>query len=93
MRFGMSYTASYTQDMALTLSVRLDNDARQALRLLESTGLSRSDAVRTALVAAAARLRDRAALQAEVAALEADQADRAETAALVELMDLLAGDE
>ncbi|MFM7068335.1 MAG: hypothetical protein ACKOYM_02640 [Actinomycetes bacterium] len=79
--------------MALTLSVRLDDEAQQALRLLESNGLSRSDAVRSALVSAAARLRDRSALQAEVAALEADEVERAETAALVELMDLLAGDD
>lgn len=79
--------------MALTLSVRLDAEAQQALRLLESTGLSRSDAVRAALLASAARLRDRSALQDEVAALEADESDRAEAAALLELMDLLAGDE
>ena len=79
--------------MAITLSVRLDAEAQQALRLLESTGLSRSDAVRRALLDAASRLRDRAALTAEVAALEADEADRAETLALAELMDLLGGEE
>jgi hypothetical protein len=79
--------------MAITLSVRLDAEAQHALRLLESTGLSRSDAVRRALLDAAARLRDRAALTAEVAALEADEADRAETLALAELMDLLGGEE
>lgn len=89
----LSYESSYTPQMALTLSVRLDAEAQRALRLLESTGLSRSDAVRAALLASAARLRDRSALQDEVAALEADESDRAEAAALLELMDLLAGDE
>ena len=89
----MSYESSYTSRMAITLSVRLDAEAQQALRLLESTGLSRSDAVRRALLDAASRLRDRAALTAEVAALEADEADRAETLALAELMDLLGGEE
>ena len=93
MGVDLSYESSYTRRMAPTLSVRLDEEAQQALRLIESTGLSRSDAVRKALLDAAARLRDRSALQAEVAALEADESDRAEAAALLDLMDLLAGDD
>jgi hypothetical protein len=69
--------------------VRLDDEALRALSLLESTGLSRSAAIRAALVAAAARLRDRQSLAAEVAALEADEEDRAEMAAVSELMEQL----
>ena len=63
--------------MAEAISVRLDDDAVRALNELEATGLNRSDAVRTALVAAARRLRDRQRLADEVAALEADPDDRA----------------
>lgn len=63
--------------MTEAISVRLDDDAVRALNELEATGLNRSDAVRTALVAAARRLRDRQRLAEEVAALEADADDRA----------------
>lgn len=62
--------------MTEAISVRLDDDAVRALHELEATGLNRSDAVRTALVAAARRLRDRQRLAEEVAALEADAGDR-----------------
>ena len=75
--------------VATAISVRLDDEALRALSLLESTGLSRSAAIRAALVAAAARLRDRPSLAAEVAALEADREDRAEMAAVSELMEQL----
>lgn len=69
------------------MSVRLDDEAERALRLLEASGLSRSEAVRTALIAAADRLRRRADLAAEVAALEADEADRGEMLAVAALME------
>jgi hypothetical protein len=71
------------------MSVRLDDEALRALSVLESTGLSRSAAIRTALVAVAARLGDRPSLAAEVAALEADEEDRAEMTAVSELMEQL----
>lgn len=73
--------------VARAMSVRLDDEAERALRLLEASGLSRSDAVRTALVAAAERLRRRSDLAAEVAALEADEADRDEMLAVAALME------
>lgn len=73
--------------MAHAISVRLDDEALQALDALEATGLSRSKAIRSALVAAAARLRDKQALATEVATLEADEQDRAEMAAVAELME------
>jgi Arc/MetJ-type ribon-helix-helix transcriptional regulator len=75
--------------MAHAVSVRLDDDAMRALARLESTGKSRSEAIRTALVEAASRLNDREALAAEVASLEADENDRAEMLALAELMERL----
>jgi hypothetical protein len=64
--------------MSAAISVRLDAEAMQALTQLEATGISRSEAVRRAILDSASRLRRRAALAAEVAALEADDADRRE---------------
>ena len=75
--------------MAQAISVRLDNEALGALSQLESTGLTRSEAIRAALVDAAARLRDKDALSEEVAALEADESDRAEMLAVADLMEQL----
>lgn len=75
--------------MAQAVSVRLDDEAMRALAQLEATGMSRSEAIRTSLVDAASRLRDRESLAAEVAALEADESDRAEMLAVAELMESL----
>lgn len=75
--------------MPQAISVRLDEEALRALAQLETTGLSRSAAIRFALVAAAARLRDRRALATEVAALEDDEADRVEMREVAELMERL----
>ena len=75
--------------MAQAISMRLDDDALRALGTLESTGLSRSEAIRSALVQAADRLKDRQALAKEVAALEADELDRAEMLAVANLMEQL----
>lgn len=75
--------------MAKAISVRLDDDAASALRVLEATGQSQSEAIRAALIAAAARTRRSAELAAEVAALEADDEDRAEMAAVATLMEAL----
>ena len=71
------------------ISVRLDDEAEQALRTLEAAGLSRSEAIRDALVRSADRLRRSSELAAEVAALDADEADRDEMAAVAELMESL----
>jgi Arc/MetJ-type ribon-helix-helix transcriptional regulator len=77
--------------MGDTISVRLDEQARRALAELEATGISRSEAVRRGLVAAAQRLRDRQRLIDEVAELASDEADRAEAAKVAaEMEDLRA---
>jgi alpha-D-ribose 1-methylphosphonate 5-triphosphate synthase subunit PhnG len=75
--------------MAQAISVRLDEDALRALGLLEASGMTRSEAIRAALVDAATRLSDKRALAAEVAALEADEEDRAEMLAVADLMESL----
>ena len=75
--------------MAQAISVRLDDEALRALSELEATGMTRSEAIRAALVEAASRLHDKQALAAEVAALDADDDDRAEMLAVAELMESL----
>ena len=75
--------------MARSISVRLDDAALQALRRLEAMGLSRSQAIRKALVDEAERLRRREALAAEVRALEADGVDREEMLEVAALMESL----
>ena len=75
--------------MAQAISVRLDDQALRALGQLEATGMTRSEAIRAALVEAASRLHDKAALAAEVAALEADDDDRAEMLEVAGLMESL----
>lgn len=75
--------------MAEAISVRLDDDALQALRRLEAMGFSRSAAIRKALVDSAARLRDREVLRAEVWSLEADEDDRREMLAVADAMERL----
>ena len=75
--------------MSDLISVRLDEDARRALAELESTGISRSEAVRHGLIVAAQRLRDRQRLIDEAAALAEDEQDRAEAAAVAAMMEEL----
>ena len=73
--------------MSSPISVRLDPDALRALAQIESTGLSRSEAIRKAILESAARLRRRDALTAEVAALEADEDDRREMLEVADFME------
>ena len=75
--------------MAKAISVRLDDQAERALHALEATGLTRSDAIRSSLLASAARLRHSQDLAAEAADLEADETDRAEMLEVASLMESL----
>ncbi len=75
--------------MAQAVSVRLDEEALRALGQLEATGMSRSEAIRKALVDAASRLQDKNALANEVATLESDDEDRREMLAVADLMESL----
>ena len=73
--------------VARAISVRLDDEALRALGRLEATGLSRSEAIRKAIIDTSDRLRRRDSIAAEHRAAEADEADQAEKreiAALVE---------
>lgn len=82
-------TICHTDGMAKAISVRLDEDAERALRTLVASGLTRSEAIRTSLLASAGRLHGKQALAAEAAALEADEDDRAEMSVVAELMEAL----
>jgi Arc/MetJ-type ribon-helix-helix transcriptional regulator len=75
--------------MSSAISVRLDAEALRALAQLEATGLSRSEAIRRAILDSAARLQRRAALAAEVAALEADEDDQREMLEVAALMEIM----
>lgn len=75
--------------MATAISVRLDEASEQALRVLEAAGMSRSGAIRAALIEMARQTRRRAALAAEVRALEEDEADRAEMLEVAGFMESL----
>ena len=88
-RSAASMTICHTDPMPRPISVRLDAEAERALQWLEASGMSRSEAVRVSLLAAADRLRGGQALTAEAAALEADQADRAEMQSVANLMESL----
>jgi Arc/MetJ-type ribon-helix-helix transcriptional regulator len=73
--------------MSSAISVRLDPEAMRALAQLEATGISRSEAIRRAILDSAGRMRRRAALAVEVAALEADEDDRREMLEVASFME------
>jgi antitoxin component of RelBE/YafQ-DinJ toxin-antitoxin module len=73
--------------MSLAISVRLDDEAERALKILESQGLSTSEAIRSSLIASARQIRQRAELAKEVAALEADETDRVEMLSVASFME------
>ncbi len=73
--------------MAKAISVRLDDDSERALRVLEASGLTRSEAIRSSLLASAERLHRRRVLAAEAALLEADPEDRSEMLSVASLME------
>jgi len=75
--------------MTSAISVRLDAEALRALAQLEATGLSRSEAIRRAILDSAARLQRRAALAPEVAALEIDEEDRLEILEVASVMEIM----
>jgi hypothetical protein len=71
------------------ISFRADTAAAEALAYLEKQGLSRSEAIRRALIELADRQR-RELIRREVAEIAADPEDRAEKLRITELMDSLA---
>jgi hypothetical protein len=76
--------------MPRSLHVRLDDTSAAALEVVRASGLSDSEAVRTALREAAARRRARSAVREEVLRLAADESDREEMRLIREQMAELA---
>lgn len=72
--------------MTTTISVRLDEEAMRALRALEATGRSRSEAIRGALLDSAGRGE---ALRSQAQRVAADPGYRREVAEVQALMDEL----
>lgn len=77
--------------MAEAISVRLDPESMRALRKLQASGLSQSEAIRRAIIESDRALSNPQRLASEIAALEADEEDRAEMLRVAELMELLRG--
>ncbi len=75
--------------MTKAISVRLDEDVQRALATLEAAGISRSDAIRKAILDAASVAKRHAALRREVAALERDEMDREEMRSVATMMEAL----
>jgi predicted transcriptional regulator len=73
--------------MSSAISVRLDPAVLRALAQLEATGVTRSEAIRRAILDSAARLQQRSALAAEAAELESDEDDRREMLEVASLME------
>ena len=72
------HLSRYARSMARSLHVRLDDTSAAALEIIRASGLTDSEAVRTALREVAARRRIRSAVRDEVRRLAADEHDRAE---------------
>jgi hypothetical protein len=68
----------YTSTVPRSLHVRLDDASAAALEIIRASGLTDSEAVRTALREAAARRRVRSAVREEARRLAADELDREE---------------
>lgn len=76
--------------MSRSLHVRLDDASAAALDVVRASGLTDSEAVRTALREAAARRRVRSAIHEEVLELANDESDRKEMRLIREHMAQLA---
>ena len=68
------------------ISVRLDEEAQRALDKLIGSGMSRSQAIRYALIQTADRERPRMSLSAEAMMLAANEEDRRVKVELLEFM-------
>jgi hypothetical protein len=73
-----------------SIHVRLDDQSAAALQFLTDEGITDSDAVRLALLEAAARRSTRSAVRADVVRIASDPVDRAEMEAIRERMAALA---
>jgi hypothetical protein len=75
-----------------TVRARLDDASEAALDTLVREGRNESEAVRTALIEAASRRRQRSAIAAEVRRLADDPVDTAERKAVMDDMEAISAD-
>src|SRR5207245_8605669 len=87
-RASPSYNCDTISRVEKAISIRLDEEAQEALRALTGSGRSQSEAVREAIVELARRGR-RGDLVAEAKRLSVDRDDRAEKARVTRLMESL----
>lgn len=73
----------------LAVSIRLDAESQRALYFLESSGLTRSEAIRKSLCVAADQLRRREMIRREAEMVAADQQDRREMLEIAAFMESL----
>ena len=74
------------------MRARLDDASEDALETLVREGRNESEAVRTALIEAASRRRQRSAVAAEVRRLADDPVDTAERQAVMDDMEAISAD-
>ncbi len=84
----VSYNCDTIWAVERAISIRLDEEAQEALRSLTGSGRSQSEAVREAIVELARRGR-RGDLAAEAKRLSADREDRMEKVRVARLMESL----
>jgi antitoxin component of RelBE/YafQ-DinJ toxin-antitoxin module len=77
------------KSQGIAVSVRLDSEAARALKILESAGMTRSEAIRISLLEAAQKARHHNQIRLEVAALAADETDRKEMLEIAQFMSSL----
>jgi Arc/MetJ-type ribon-helix-helix transcriptional regulator len=75
-----------------TVRARLDDASEEALATLVREGRNESEAVRTALIEAASRRKQRSALATEVRRLAEDPVDTAERQAIMDDMETIASE-
>ncbi len=74
---------------SLAISIRLDVEAQRSLRALESSGLTRSQAIRRGLSLAAEHLERMEVIRQEAEMVAADQQDRQEMLEIASFMESL----
>lgn len=74
---------------SFAVSFRLDAESQRALHALESSGLTRSEAIRQGLRVAAEQLRHKEMIRREAEMVAADQQDRQEMLEIASFMESL----
>jgi len=85
----MRYNREIENTASLLISIRLDVEAQRSLRVLEASGLTRSEAIRKGLSIAADQLRRMDVIRQEAEMVASDQQDRQEMLEIAAFMESL----